>query len=111
MREDGLKPYYVVLKCPVFLRNVESVEDACNIAVSEVSKKVPKFVDIDVEEVVCSCGSRGKRAFVVAGDAFVSVLLGVKVVADSERGAVRVARSIVRKAFEKTEVAGVRLLC
>jgi hypothetical protein len=45
MREDGLKPYYVVLKCPVFLRNVESVEDACNIAVREVSKKVPKFVE------------------------------------------------------------------
>jgi hypothetical protein len=37
-------------------------------------------------------------------------LLGIKVVADSERGAVRVARSIVRKAFEKTEVAGVQLL-
>ena len=111
MRENGLKPYYVVLRCPVFLRNVESVGDACNIAVSEVSKKVPKFVDIDVEEAVCSCGSAGKRVMVVAGDAFVSVLLGIKVVADSERGAVRVAKSIVRKAFEKTEVAGVRLLC
>ncbi len=110
MSGNSLKPYYVVLRCPVLLKGVSTIEDACNIAVREVSKKVPKYVDLDVEEIECDCGSVRKAAFVVAGDALVSVLLGVKVVADSERGAVRVAKSIFKDVFERTELCKVRLL-
>uniref|UniRef100_A0A7C2NAP5 DUF555 domain-containing protein n=1 Tax=Archaeoglobus fulgidus TaxID=2234 RepID=A0A7C2NAP5_ARCFL len=107
IRGMQLRSYYVILKCPVFLENVSSVEDACNIAVSVAAKKVPHYVDVDVSESSCPCGVTRKDVLIVAGDALVSVLLGMKVVADSDRGAVRVARSIVKKAFNKSELVAV----
>ena len=89
--------YYVVMVTPWYVRNVGSLEDACNVAVAEVAKRVPHYVDVEVAHQRCECGRREKAVLMVAGDALVAVLLGLKVKADSREGAERVAKSVIGK--------------
>lgn len=94
----AMKRYYVVLITPWYVKDVPTVNDACNIAVAEVGKRVPHYVDVNVGSIACpDCGRMDRAVFLVGGDALVGVLLGLKVHADSEKGAVRVAKSILGK--------------
>lgn len=95
--------YRVILKAPWIVNRVDSVESACNIAVAEAGKRVPNYVDVDVATAVClNCGKRAKTVILVGDKAFVVLLLSIRVYADSEEGARRIARSVLGKYFDST---------
>ncbi len=99
--------YIVTLEAAWLVKNVESVEDAMNIAISEVGKLLNpdlNFVDIEVGTTSCpACGEAFDSVFMAAGTALVGILLEMKVYeAESEEHAARIARSTIGKALRST---------
>ena len=106
--------YEVTLSVPWIVHNVESPQDAINIAVAELGKRVAKTggriqdADIDVQSVTCgSCGSEMTVATVVSGQALVGLLLTVDVRAPSAGEATRVAQREIGPYVPKTPLAPV----
>ena len=97
--------YEVTLSVPWIVHNVESPQDAINIAVAELGKRVVK---IDVQSATCgSCGSEMTVATVVSGQALVGLLLTVDVRAPSAGEATRVAQREIGPYVPKTPLAPV----
>ncbi len=99
--------YIVTLEAGWLVKNVESVEDAMNIAISEVGKLLNpdlNFVDIEVGTTSCpACGEAFDSVFLAAGTALVGILLEMKVYdAESEEHAARIAKSTIGKALKNT---------
>lgn len=99
--------YIVTLEAGWLVKNVESVEDAMNIAISEVGKLLNpdlNFVEIEVGTTSCpACGEAFDSVFLAAGTALVGVLLEMKVYdAESEEHAARIAKSTIGKALRTT---------
>lgn len=94
--------YKVSLEIAWLVKNVKSVEDAMNIAVSEIGKKLnPKlsFVEIEVGTTWCpACGEGLDSVFMAADMALVGILLEMKVYeAKSQEHAARIAKSTIGK--------------
>jgi hypothetical protein len=94
--------YRVTLETAWLVKNVESVEDAMNIAISEVGKLLNpslNFVEIEVGSTTCpACSEAFDSVFMAAGTALVGVLLEMKVYdAESEEHAARIAKSTIGK--------------
>ncbi len=91
--------YHVTLQAPYIVKNVEDVEDAIGVAVSNLGKLLNKknmdYVDIDVGLTICpKCGEPIDCVLVVARTAIVGILLSMKVFnAESPEHAVRIAKS------------------
>lgn len=96
-----LKKYSVLAQIPWRVTKVDSIESACNIAVAELSKRLPHYVNLDVPLIRCRCGKTQKAAYLSVDEALVTVVAEMKVVADSEAGAKRVAASVLRKSLGK----------
>jgi uncharacterized protein (UPF0212 family) len=99
--------YIVTLEAGWLVKNVESVEDAMNIAISEVGKLLNpdlNFVEIEVGTTSCpACGEAFDSVFLAAGTALVGILLEMKVYdAESEEHAARIAKSTIGKALRTT---------
>ncbi len=99
--------YIVTLEAAWLVKNVESVEDAMNIAISEVGKLLNpdlNFVEIEVGTTSCpACGEAFDSVFMAAGTALVGILLEMKVYeAESEEHAARIAKSTIGKALRNT---------
>ena len=99
--------YIVTLEAGWLVKNVESVEDAMNIAISEVGKLLNpdlNFVEIEVGTTSCpACGEEFDSVFLAAGTALVGILLEMKVYdAESEEHAARIAKSTIGKALRST---------
>lgn len=97
--------YRVILEAAWLVKNVESVEDAMNIAISEVGKQLNpdlNFVEIEVGTTSCpACGEAFDSVFMAAGTALVGILLEMKVYeAESEEHAARIAKSTIGKALK-----------
>jgi uncharacterized protein (UPF0212 family) len=98
--------YHVTLQAPYIVRNVEDVEDAIGVAVSNIGKTLNKknmdYVDIDVGLTICpKCGEPIDCVLVVARTAIVGILLSMKVFnAESPEHAVRIAKSSLGKALK-----------
>ncbi len=97
--------YIVTLEAAWLVKNVESVEDAMNIAISEVGKHLNpdlNFVEIEVGSTSCpACGEAFDSVFMAAGYALVGILLEMKVYdAESEEHAARIAKSTIGKALK-----------
>jgi uncharacterized protein (UPF0212 family) len=106
--------YEITLSVPWIVHNVESPQDAINIAVAELGKRVAKTggriqnADIDVQSATCgSCGSEMTVATVVSGQALVGLLLTVDVRAPSAGEATRVAQREIGPHVPKTPLAPV----
>ncbi|MCZ7398290.1 MAG: DUF555 domain-containing protein [Candidatus Methanoperedens sp.] len=99
--------YIVILEAGWLVKNVESVEDAMNIAISEVGKLLNpdlNFVEIEVGTTSCpACSEAFDSVFLAAGTALVGILLEMKVYdAESEEHAARIAKSTIGKALRTT---------
>ena len=98
--------YHVTLQAPYIVRNVEDVEDAIGVAVSNIGKTLNKknmdYVDIDVGLTICpKCGEPIDCVLVVARTAIVGILLSMKVFnAESPEHAVRIAKSSLGRALK-----------
>jgi len=99
--------YIVTLEAAWLVKNVESVEDAMNIAISEVGKMLNpdlNFVEIEVGTTSCpACGEAFDSVFMAAGTALVGILLEMKVYdAENEEHGARIAKSTIGKALANT---------
>jgi len=96
--------YRVTLEAAWIVKDVETVQDAIGIAVSEAGKRLQpsaKFVDVDVETIPCPyCGEEINTAIVTARTALVGLLLSMRVFsAENPEHAERIAKTIVGKAL------------
>lgn len=102
--------YIVTLEAAWLVKNVESVEDAMNIAISEVGKHLNpdlNFVEIEVGSTSCpACGEAFDSVFMAAGYALVGILLEMKVYdAESEEHAARIAKSTIGKVLKSAPLS------
>lgn len=96
--------FKVVLEAAWVVKDVQSVDDAMSVAVSEAGKRLnPKmdYVDVSVGSTFCPfCGEPFDSVFVVAGTGIVGLLLEMKVFnAESREHAERIARKEIGKAL------------
>ncbi|ABO34385.1 MULTISPECIES: DUF555 domain-containing protein [Methanococcus] len=98
--------YHVTLQASYIAKNVEDVEDAIGVAISQIGKLLNKgsldYVDIDVGLTICpKCGEPIDCVLVVAKTAIVGILLSMKVFnAESPEHAVRIAKSSIGRALK-----------
>ena len=97
--------YLVTLEAAWIVKDVDSVEDAMNIAISEVGKQLNpdlNFVEIEVGTTNCpACAEAFDSVFMAAGTALVGILLEMRVFdAESEEHAARIAKSTIGKALK-----------
>ncbi len=97
--------YTVALEAAWLVKSVESVEDAMNIAISEVGKQLNpdlNFVEIEVGTTSCpACGEAFDSVFMAAGTALVGIMLEMKVYdAESEEHAARITKSTIGRALK-----------
>ncbi|USG99787.1 DUF555 domain-containing protein [Thermococcus argininiproducens] len=99
--------YVVILEAPIIVREVESPDDAINVAVSKVAKALNKekldFVRVEIGYSQCPvCGSPFESAFVIGNIGLVGIYLTLKVFnAQSLEHAERIAKAVVGKALKK----------
>jgi uncharacterized protein (UPF0212 family) len=93
--------YHVVMEAAWLVRDVDEIDDAIGVAVSEAGRRLneadKEYVDVEVGLTDCpACGEPFDSAFIAAGTALVGLLLEMKVFnADSEEHAQRIAKSEV----------------
>ena len=103
----GESNYVVVLEAPIIVRDVETAEDAVNVAVSKVAKALNKekldFVRVEIGYSQCPvCGAHFESAFVIGNVGLVGIYLTIKVYnAQSIEHAERIAKAVVGKALKK----------
>jgi len=93
--------YLVAMEAAWLVHDVEDVDDAVGVAVSEAGRRLneadKEFVEVEVGATPCpACGEPFDSAFVAAGTALVGLLLEIDVFdADGETHAARIAKSEV----------------
>ena len=97
--------YKVTLEAAWIVKDVESVDDAMNIAISEVGKKLNpelNFIEVEIGATNCpACGATLDSVFLAAGNALVGILLEMKVYeAESKEHAARIAKSTIGKSLK-----------
>ncbi len=98
--------YLVVLEVPIVLKNVGSRDDATNIAISTVGKKLKKvnleYVKIEIGASQCpKCSGLFNSAFVVGKIGLVGIYLSMKVfTAENKTHAENIAKSAIGRALK-----------
>ncbi len=93
--------YLVVMEAAWLVRDVESMDDAIGVAVSEAGKRLNQtgleYVDVEVGIANCpACGEPFDAGFLAADTALVGLMLEMKVFnAESDEHAARIAKSEV----------------
>ncbi|WP_256686488.1 DUF555 domain-containing protein [Halococcus qingdaonensis] len=93
--------YLVAMEAAWLVRDVDSIDDAIGVAVSEAGKRLndedKSYVEVDVGATGCpACGEPFDSAFVAAGTALVGLVLEIEVFnADGREHAQRIAKSEV----------------
>jgi hypothetical protein len=91
--------YLVGMEAAWLVRDVDGIDDAIGVAVSEAGKRLNEqemdYVEVDVGGTPCpACGEVFDSAFIAADTALVGLLLEMKVFnADGEQHAQRIAKS------------------
>ncbi|WP_115862636.1 DUF555 domain-containing protein [Halorussus litoreus] len=91
--------YLVAMEAAWLVRDVEDVDDAIGVAVSEAGKRLNDqdmdYVEVEVGATGCpACGEPFDSAFIAAGTSLVGLLLEMKVFnAEGEEHAQRIAKS------------------
>ncbi len=99
--------YIVVLEAPIIVKDVETSEDAINVAVSKVTKALNKenldFVRVEIGYSQCPvCGAHFESAFVIGSVGLVGMYLTLKVFnAQNVEHAERIAKAVVGKALKR----------
>lgn len=93
--------YLVVMEAAWLVRDVEQIDDAIGVAVSEAGKRLNQqemdYVEVEVGATGCpACGEPFDSAYIAAGTALVGLVLEMSVFnAESEEHAQRIAKSEV----------------
>ncbi|QLG62322.1 DUF555 domain-containing protein [Halorarum salinum] len=93
--------YLVVLEAAWLVRDVEDIDDAIGVAVSEAGKRLnqqdKEYVEVDVGATGCpACGEPFDSAFIAASTSLVGLMLEIEIFnADGEEHASRIAKSEV----------------
>ncbi|WP_132058479.1 DUF555 domain-containing protein [Halorussus amylolyticus] len=91
--------YLVAMEAAWLVRDVNGIDDAIGVAVSEAGKRLNDqsmdYVEVEVGATTCpACGEPFDSAFIAAGTALVGLLLEIKVFnAEGEEHAQRIAKS------------------
>ena len=93
--------YLVAMEAAWLVRDVDAVDDAIGVAVSEAGKRLNDaemdYVEVEVGATPCpACGEAFDSAFIAADTALAGLLLEMEVFnADSDQHAARIAKSEV----------------
>ncbi|MGQ4555075.1 DUF555 domain-containing protein [Halobellus sp. GM3] len=93
--------YLVAMEAAWLVRDVDDIDDAIGVAVSEAGKRLndqnKEYVEVEVGATPCpACGEPFDSAFIAANTALVGLLLEIDVFnADGEEHASRIAKSEV----------------
>ncbi|MFB6173420.1 MAG: DUF555 domain-containing protein [Halobacteriales archaeon] len=102
--------YLVAMEAAWLVRDVETVDDAIGVAVSEAGKRLNdadlEYVDVDVGVADCpACGEPFDAGFIAASTALVGLMLEMKVFnAESDEHAARIAKSEVGGALRDVPI-------
>jgi len=108
--------YLVAMEAAWLVRDVEDVDDAIGVAVSEAGKRLneqdKEFVEVEVGATTCpACGEPFDSAFIAADTALVGLLLEIEVFdADGENHASRIAKSEVGGALRDVPLSVVQVV-
>jgi uncharacterized protein (UPF0212 family) len=108
--------YLVALEAAWLVRDVDSVDDAIGVAVSEAGRRLneadKEYVDVEVGATPCpACGEPFDSAFIAANTALVGLLLEIDVFnADSEEHASRIAKSEVGGALRDVPLSVIEVI-
>ncbi len=106
-RLDGMSNYLVAMEAAWLVRDVDGIDDAIGVAVSEAGKRLNQkdmdYVEVEVGGTPCpACGEAFDSAFIAADTALVGLLLEMKVFnAEGEQHAQRIAKSEIGGALRK----------
>lgn len=108
--------YTVVFSLGWVVRGAETGQDAINIAVSEVGKRVSstggqiRSVDISVQQVLCNrCGIRSDALLLVSETALIGLFLKIDVDTEDPETAQKVARREVGPHLHNTPLSSVEV--
>lgn len=93
--------YLVVMEAAWLVRDVDNIDDAIGVAVSEAGRRLndqnKEYVEVDVGVTPCpACGEPFDSAFIAANTSLVGLMLEINIFnADSEEHASRIAKSEV----------------
>ena len=96
-----MSDYLVAMEAAWLVRDIDEIEDAIGVAVSEAGRRLNEagleYVEVNVESIPCPyCGDPFDRALVAANTALVGLGVEMEVFgADSEQHARRIAKSEV----------------
>lgn len=108
--------YLVAMEAAWLVRDVEEIDDAIGVAVSEAGKRLNSenmdYVEVEVGATGCpACGEPFDSAFIAANTALVGLGLEMEVFnADSEEHASRIAKSEVGGALRDVPLSVVDLI-
>ncbi|WP_336003174.1 DUF555 domain-containing protein [Halorientalis halophila] len=108
--------YLVVMEAAWLVRDVEGIDDAIGVAVSEAGKRLNDqdmdYVEVDVGATGCpACGEPFDSAFIAAETALVGLVLEMKVFnAESTEHAQRIAKSEVGGALRDVPLSVVETI-
>jgi hypothetical protein len=108
--------YLVALEAAWLVRDVEDVDDAIGVAVSEAGRRLndadKDFVEVEVGVTPCpACGEPFDSAFVAAETALVGLLLEIEVFnAEGEKHAARIAKSEVGGALRDVPLSVIEVV-
>ena len=107
--------YIVAMEAAWLVRDVEDIDDAIGVAVSEAGKRLndqnKEYVEVDVGVTGCpACGEPFDSAFIAADTALVGLLLEIDIFnADGEEHASRIAKSEVGGALRDVPLSVVEI--
>ena len=102
--------YLVALEAAWLVRDVDTVDDAIGVSVSEAGRRLNEkgldYVDVDVGFATCpACGEPFDAGFIAASTALVGLMLEMKVFnAESEEHAQRIAKSEIGGALRDVPI-------
>jgi len=103
--------YLVAMEAAWLVRDVESIDDAIGVAVSEAGKRLNdqglEYVDVEVGVADCpACGEPFDAGFIAAKTALIGLMLEMKVFnAETEEHATRIAKSEVGGALDDVPIS------
>jgi uncharacterized protein (UPF0212 family) len=113
---SGMSNYLVAMEAAWLVRDVEDIDDAIGVAVSEAGKRLNEkdmdYVEVEVGATGCpACGEPFDSAFIAANTALVGLVLEMKVFnADSEEHAQRIAKSEIGGALRDVPLSVVETI-
>lgn len=110
-----MENYYVTLEAAWTVKDVESVEDAMSVAISEAGRKLNDsglgYVEIDIGSTLCpACGQPFESVYIAADTALVGLLFGIKVFnAESEEHAIKIAKSSIGNSLKDIPLEAIEI--